>query len=102
MNNGNIDWPKDETELNDFWYYLSGADGKDGVTPNIGDNGNWYINGEDTGKPARGPQGEQGADGKPGQDGKPGENGDDGAPGAAGQSAYDLWVQEVKAGDFGC
>lgn len=98
VNNGNIDWPKDETELNDFWYYLSGADGKDGVTPNIGDNGNWYINGEDTGKPARGPQGEQGADGKPGQDGKPGENGDDGAPGAAGQSAYDLWVQEVKAG----
>ena len=48
------DWPKDQTELNDFWYYLSGADGKDGVTPNIGDNGNWWINGEDTGIPAKG------------------------------------------------
>ena len=54
------DWPKDQTELNDFWYYLAGADGKNGVTPNIGDNGNWWVNGEDTGIPATG------EDGKPG------------------------------------
>ena len=64
-NPGN-NWPKDQTELNDFWYYLAGADGKNGVTPNIGDNGNWWVNGEDTGIPATG---------KDGQNGKPGESG---------------------------
>ena len=62
--NPGTDWPKDETELNDFWYYLSGADGKDGVTPNIGDNGNWWVNGEDTGISAQGPKGEDGEDGR--------------------------------------
>ena len=56
-----------------------GADGKpgvagaDGVTPYIGDNGNWYIGSTDTGKPSRGatgatgpqgPKGETGTDGK--------------------------------------
>lgn len=40
-----------------------GADGKpgvagtDGVTPHIGDNGNWYIGSTDTGKPSRGTAG---------------------------------------------
>lgn len=39
---------------------LKGADGKpgaagaDGVTPHIGDNGNWYVGSTDTGKPSRG------------------------------------------------
>lgn len=141
--NPGTDWPKDQTDINDFWYYLTGADGKDGVTPNIGDNGHWWVGGEDTGIDAQGPQGEpgkdgedgeDGEDGQDGQDGKPGtggsmpditigvngnwyingedtgvsakgedgddgDKGDDGAPGAAGQSAYDLWVQEVKAGN---
>ena len=181
------EWPKDQTDMNDFWYYLSGADGQNGVTPNIGDNGNWWIGGEDTGIPAKGQDGQdgedgddgvtphigengnwwignvdtgvpaKGQDGKPGddgatlvigengnwwidgvdtgvpakgQDGKPGDdgqmpditigengnwyingedtgvpaqgkdgnNGDDGQPGANGQSAYELWVEEVKAG----
>lgn len=49
--------------------------------PEIGANGNWWINGEDTGKPARGPQGIQGT---PGADGTPGAPGADGAPGAPG------------------
>lgn len=43
-----------------------GADGKDGITPTIGDNGNWYLGDTDTGKPSRGdtgPQGPAGADG---------------------------------------
>ena len=211
------EWPKDQTDMNDFWYYLSGADGQNGVTPNIGDNGNWWIGDEDTGIPAKGKdgadgqdgatpvigengnwwiggvdtgvpatgadgedgatpeigengnwwidgedtgipaKGQDGQDGKPGddgatpvigengnwwidgvdtgvpakgQDGKPGDdgqmpditigengnwyingedtgvpaqgkdgnNGDDGQPGANGQSAYELWVEEVKAG----
>lgn len=34
--------------------------GKDGYTPEIGDNGNWYINQIDTGKPSRGEKGEKG------------------------------------------
>ena len=73
-----------------------------GITPHIGDNGNWYLGSTDTGKPSRGetgpqgtpgkdgangetgpagPRGEKGADGSNGKDGKPGEKGADGAPG---------------------
>lgn len=37
-----------------------GAPGENGATPVIGENGNWWIGGVDTGKPARGPQGEPG------------------------------------------
>ena len=44
------EWPKDQTDMSDFWYYLSGADGENGVTPNIGENGNWWIGGVDTGE----------------------------------------------------
>lgn len=40
-----------------------GAAGADGVTPRIGDNGNWYIGAEDTGKPSRGATGAPGKDG---------------------------------------
>ena len=60
---------------------LKGADGKpgaagaDGVTPHIGDNGNWYVGSTDTGKPSRGVTG---APGKDGADGKPGAAGADG------------------------
>ena len=36
-------------------------DGADGLTPTIGDNGNWYLGETDTGKPSRG---DKGADGK--------------------------------------
>lgn len=76
-----------------------GAPGKDGITPTIGPNGNWYLGTEDTGKPSRGatgakgdagatgpagpagPRGEKGADGSNGKDGEPGEKGADGSPG---------------------
>ena len=56
-----------------------GADGKpgvagaDGVTPHIGDNGNWYIGSTDTGQPSRGAAGAtgpQGPKGTTGTDGK--------------------------------
>lgn len=40
-----------------------------GVVPEIGANGNWYINGADTGKPSRGETGPQGADGPQGASG---------------------------------
>lgn len=53
------------------------------ATIEIGSNGNWFINGEDTGKPSRGEKGDKGDQGDPGQAGtsatskyyKPGENG---------------------------
>lgn len=35
----------------------AGTDGKDGITPTIGSNGNWYIGDIDTGKPSRGADG---------------------------------------------
>ncbi len=38
-----------------------------GVIPEIGANGNWYINGADTGKPSRGETGQQGATGPAGK-----------------------------------
>lgn len=54
-------------------------DGADGLTPTIGENGNWYLGNTDTGKPSRGDKGDTGAQG---------EKGDTGAAGAAGKSAY--------------
>lgn len=37
---------------------------KDGITPHIGENGNWFIGEEDTSVKAKGPQGDQGQDGR--------------------------------------
>ena len=50
-----------------------GKDGTDGKTPYVGDNGNWYIGADDTGKPSRGAKGE------PGSPGAKGDKGDTGA-----------------------
>jgi hypothetical protein len=52
----------------------SGKDGKNGTTPRIGDNGNWWIGEVDSGVKA---QGERGGDGKPGL------------------SAYEIWLDEM-------
>ena len=54
------------------------SDGKDGITPTIGKNGNWYRGSPDTGKPSRGADGTPGATGAPGKDGAPGADGKDG------------------------
>lgn len=35
----------------------AGDPGADGITPHIGDNGNWYLGDTDTGKPSQGPAG---------------------------------------------
>ena len=67
-----------------------GADGKpgvagaDGVTPHIGDNGNWYIGSTDTGKPSRGATGANGSDGAQGEKGDTGPAGPRGPVGATG------------------
>ena len=56
----------------------TGASGKDGITPTIGKNGNWYLGSTDTGKPSRGADGTPGAAGASGKDGSPGADGKDG------------------------
>lgn len=48
---------------------LKGDKGADGITPHIGENGNWYIGSTDTGNPSRGATGSQGLAGAPGKDG---------------------------------
>lgn len=52
-----------------------GAAGADGVTPHIGDNGNWYLGTTDTGKPSRGETGLQGPVGPAGPAGADGKDG---------------------------
>lgn len=95
----------------------NGKNGQDGHTPviTIGPNGNWYIDGKDTGKPSRGAQGDPGGQGDPGhtpelsigsngnwfidgvdtgfpavgKDGKDGEDGEDGKDGENGADGED-------------
>ena len=55
-----------------------GAGGENGITPHIGENGNWYIGNTDTGKPSRGAKGDTGASGSPGADGVTPHIGDNG------------------------
>lgn len=50
-----------------------GKQGENGLTPFIGENGNWWIGDTDTGISAEGKQGEPGKDGQDGKDGKDGE-----------------------------
>lgn len=50
----------------------NGLDGNNGITPTIGENGNWFLEEVDTGKPSRGIQGLPGQDGENGQDGTDG------------------------------
>jgi hypothetical protein len=52
---------KDEnTTIEEFFDSLKGKDGEDGAVPVIGENGNWIIDGIDTGIPARGKDGKDG------------------------------------------
>lgn len=53
----------------------TGAAGADGITPTIGDNGNWYLGATDTGKPSRGEKGDTGATGPQGPQGETGKDG---------------------------
>ena len=62
----------------------AGANGTDGITPSIGENGNWYLGATDTGKPSRGEKGDKGDPGAKGDQGEQGPKGDTGATGAEG------------------
>ena len=69
------------------------AGGENGITPHIGDNGNWYIGNTDTGKPSRGVAGAKGSDGANGKDGAQGEKGADGKTPVKGT---DYWTAADK------
>lgn len=45
----------------------AGKDGADGLTPHIGENGNWWVGDTDTGVSAKGPKGDPGPQGPPGE-----------------------------------
>ena len=65
----------------------TGPAGKDGITPTIGANGNWYLGDIDTQKPSRGEKGDpgaKGADGAKGDTGPQGERGPQGIQGPQG------------------
>ena len=49
-----------------------GDPGEDGITPTIGENGNWYLGETDTGKPSRGEKGDPGEQGPQGPKGPAG------------------------------
>lgn len=63
---------------------LENGGGAAGITPHIGDNGNWWIGDTDTLKPARGEQGLQGVRGERGEQGERGLQGLQGAAGVKG------------------
>lgn len=58
--NPNENWSKDRNTEADFWNFLTG---RDGLSPHIGDNGNWWIGDKDTGVAAKGKDGQDGKDG---------------------------------------
>lgn len=62
----------------------TGAAGKDGLTPHIGENGNWWIGDTDTGISAKGAKGDTGAKGEKGDVGPQGPVGPQGEQGPTG------------------
>ena len=62
-----IEFQKNNASLSFSEALLKGADG---ITPHIGENGNWYLGDTDTGKPSRGEKGNKGDPGAKGKDGK--------------------------------
>ena len=64
-----------------------GVPGKDGHTPTvtIGENGDWFVDGQDTGYSSQGKKGDKGDKGDTGAQGEKGDKGDTGAAGAQGE-----------------
>lgn len=63
----------------------NGKDGTDGKTPYVGDNGNWFVGSDDTGKPSRGAKGDKGEKGEKGEKGAQGIQGEQGIQGVQGE-----------------
>ena len=55
-----------QTAINTALAAAKASGGFDGITPTLGDNGNWYLGSTDTGKPSRGEQGPKGDTGETG------------------------------------
>ena len=83
----------------------STINGEDGITPHIGENGNWFLGDTDTGHPSRGepgpegPKGDTGPQGSKGDIGEPGPQGPKGDAGPKGDTG-DIGPQGPK-GDTG-
>ena len=73
-----------EKRVNDLDLKIESGGGGVGLTPHIGDNGNWWIGDTDTLKPARGEQGLQGVRGDRGLQGERGAQGERGIQGLQG------------------
>lgn len=96
-----------DTPIADFFNSLIGKDGENGAVPVIGENGNWFVDGVDTGVPARGKDGRDGVTPVIGENGNwfidgvdtgvpaRGADGEDGIHGVDGKSAYELWKEAV-------
>ncbi len=71
---------------------IQGEKGEDGHTPviTIGSNGNWYVDGTDTGIAATGAKGDKGDKGDTGETGAKGDKGDTGATGASGKDGVSV------------
>ncbi len=65
---------------------VDGAAGTPGSVVEIGENGNWFIDGKDTGLPSRGEKGDKGDKGDQGDKGEQGDKGDKGDTGEAGHT----------------
>ncbi|MGM9643002.1 MAG: collagen-like protein [Eubacteriales bacterium] len=65
------------------------------VPPTIGENGNWFVRGEDTGVQAQGIQGEKGDKGDKGEKGDKGDRGEKGADGT-GVSILGSYASETE------
>lgn len=55
-----IEFQKNNASLSFSETVLKGDKGDPGITPHIGENGNWYLGDTDTGKPSRGEKGNKG------------------------------------------
>lgn len=55
-----IEFQKNNASLSFSENVLKGDKGDPGITPHIGENGNWYLGTTDTGKPSRGEKGLKG------------------------------------------
>lgn len=78
-----------------------GVTGADGITPHIGDNGNWYISTTDTGKPSRGETGAKGDTGATGPQGETGPAGPAGPQGPAGAPGKDGAGMDITGATVG-
>lgn len=73
-------------------WFIDGEDtgikavGSDGVTPHIGESGNWFIGEDDTGVSAQGVAGEKGEQGEKGDKGDKGDAGERGDKGETGEN----------------